>query len=153
MPSKPKRRTDAPLTPKPGIEPQKPLASVLPFLERHSLVLTAALILLGTIRIVSTYDVFSHTFDEPAHLACGMEWLDKGTYTWEPQHPPLARVATALGPYLLGVRSQGTPHRDINAMWDEGLAILFNGHRYDLTLAMARLGILPFFWVGCLVVY
>jgi len=35
----------------------------------------------------------------------------------------------------------------------EGAAILYRDHRYDLTLAMARLGILPFFWIACLVVY
>jgi hypothetical protein len=153
MPSKPKRRQDTLVKPKAEIEPRNIFAGVLPFLERRSLVLAAALILLGTIRIVATYDVFSHTFDEPAHVACGMEWLDKGTYTWEPQHPPLARVAAALGPYLSGIRSQGTPHTNIYSMTAEGLDILFSGHRYDRTLALARLGILPFFWVGCMVVY
>jgi hypothetical protein len=154
MPSKPKRRPEALVTPKPGIEPRKPPVGILPFLERHSVVLTLALILLGTIRIAATYTVFSHTADEPAHLACGMEWLDQGVYTWEPQHPPLARVAAALGPYLMGVRSQGTPHTNIYFMTAEGLAILFNRSRsYDVTLAAARLGMLPFFWVGCLVVY
>jgi hypothetical protein len=163
MPSKPKKRRDAfPSPAQPGAPPKPPL-EILPFLERHSRILIAALILLGTIRIAATYTVFSHTFDEPAHLACGMEWLDKGVYRWEPQHPPLARVAAALGPYLLGVRSQNTPNRDIYSMTFEGLAILFNGqgrsgqgyseHNYDLTLALARLGVLPFFWIGCLVVY
>jgi len=29
-----------------------------------------------------------------------MEWLDKGAYTYEAEHPPLAPVAVALGPYL-----------------------------------------------------
>ena len=176
MPSKPKKRRDAfpnparpaaPSADRPAA-PQKPPLEILPFLERHSRVLIAALILLGTIRIVATYTVFSHTFDEPAHLACGMEWLDKGVYRWEPQHPPLARVAAALGPYLAGVRSQNTPNRDIYSMTFEGLAILFGGEghsgqsqsgqghseqSYDRTLALARLGILPFFWIGCLAVY
>jgi hypothetical protein len=137
------------------VAPSKPRLEILPFLERHSRALMVALILLGTIRIVATYTVFSHTFDEPAHLACGMEWLDKGVYRWEPQHPPLARVAAAMVPYLMGVRSQNTPNRDIYSMTFEGLAILFHGggHAYDATLAFARLGILPFFWIGCLVVY
>src|SRR5207248_6982316 len=104
-------------------------------------------------RIIATYTVFNHTADEPAHVACGMEWLDQGVYRWEAQHPPLARVAAALGPYLLGVRSQGTA-RDISfAMFREGAAIFSYGHRYDLTLAVARAGILPFFWVACLVTY
>ena len=112
-----------------------------------------ALLLLGTIRIVSTYSVFSYTFDEPAHLACGMEWLDKGVYTWEPQHPPLARVAASLGPYLMGIRSQNTPRTDIFSMTYEGLGVLFNNGRYDEAIGLARLGILPFYWIGCLTVY
>ncbi len=125
----------------------------LPFLERNSLYLVIALLVVGTVRIVSTYSVFSYTFDEPAHLACGMEWLDKGVYTWEPQHPPLARVAGALGPYLAGLRSQNTPRVDIYSMTSEGLGILFNGGRYDEAIVLARLGILPFYWIGCLTVY
>ena len=112
-----------------------------------------ALVLVASIRIIATYTVFSHTYDEPAHIACGMEWLDKGVYQWEPQHPPLARVATALGPYLLGTRCQNTPNVDLASMTKEGLAILYYGHHYDLTLELARLGVLPFFWIACLVVY
>ena len=68
------------------------------FLERYGGILTVALVLIASLRIAATYTVFSHTSDEIAHVACGMEWLAKGIYTWEPQHPPLARVAIALGP-------------------------------------------------------
>src|SRR5438270_10797597 len=74
-------------------------------LERRAAVVAIAAVLFATVRIVATYPVFSHTTDEPAHIAAGMEWLQRGTYTWEPQHPPLARVAAARGPYLLGRRS------------------------------------------------
>ena len=81
--------------------------SVLSFLERHSLTIAIALTIIASVRIVATYRVFNHTFDEPIHVACGMEWLDKGAYTCEPQHPPLARVAAAAGAYLSGIRSQG----------------------------------------------
>ena len=109
--------------------------------------------LFASARIVSTYTVFNHTTDEPAHIACGMEWLDKGTYTLEAQHPPLARVAAAIGPYLLGARTVYTPQTERDWLQRDGAAILYHGHRYDLTLALSRLGILPFFWVGCLVVY
>jgi hypothetical protein len=128
-------------------------ARSLAFLERRSLAISLALVLLASIRIVTTYTVFNRTLDEPAHIACGMEWLDKGVYRWEPQHPPLARVAAALGPYLLGVRSQGTVKRSLFSMTYEGIAILDRDQHYDLTLALARLGILPFFWIACLVVY
>jgi 4-amino-4-deoxy-L-arabinose transferase-like glycosyltransferase len=125
----------------------------LAFLDRRARPLALALVLVATLRIVSTYPVFSHTYDEPAHIACGMEWLDRGVYTWEPQHPPLARVAAALGPYLLGIRSQATPRKNDMSMSYEGLAILYHGDRYDLVLARARLGILPFFWIACAAVY
>jgi hypothetical protein len=123
------------------------------FLERHARAIAILLTLLASVRIVSTYTVFNHTFDEPIHLACGMEWLDKGTYTCEPQHPPLARAAAALGPYLTGIRSQGVATRDIHSQPLEGLAILYSGGHYDRTLAAARFGILPFFWIACAVVY
>ena len=82
-----------------------------------------------------------------------MQWLDKHSYTYEPQHPPLARLAAAMGPYLLGIRSQGTPGTGLEAESLEGAKILYRDHHYDLTLALSRLGILPFFWVACLVVY
>ncbi len=132
--------------------PAKPI-EILPFLERHALALIIALLLIGTVRIVATYNVFSYTFDEPAHLACGMEWLDKGVYTWEPQHPPLARVAGSLGPYMMGIRSQNTQRLNIFSMTMEGLGILFNNTRHDEVLFTARLGILPFYLIGCLAVY
>jgi len=64
----------------------------------------AALLVIAVVRIVSTYFVFPQAYDEPAHVVCGMEWLDNGTFTLEPLHPPLPRVAAALGPYLAGIR-------------------------------------------------
>ena len=95
---------------------------------------------LGTLPIIGTYTVFSHTTDEPAHIAAGMELLDRGAFTYEQQHPPLARLAVALGPYLLGARSHGASY-----ITDEGLAILYTSDDYLQTLRAARLGVLPFF--------
>jgi hypothetical protein len=46
----------------------------------------------------------SHTFDEPHHLATGMEWWQFGTYRWWTENPPLPKVVTALLPYLSGMR-------------------------------------------------
>src|SRR4051794_28952083 len=104
--------------------------------------------LAGVLRIVSTYRVFNQTWDEPAHVAAGMEWLDRGRYTYEPLHPPLARVASALGPRLLGIRSAGQEN-----VWLEGNAILYAGGRYDRNLALARLGTLPWFLLAVMVVF
>jgi hypothetical protein len=134
-----------------------PAPPALEFLGRHARIIAFAAVLLATARIVATYQVFNHTFDEPAHIATGMEWLDKKSYTWEPQHPPLARVAAALGPYLLGRHTHQLPPKVITDPKDnlehEGIAILYEGHQYDRTLAAARAGILPFLWVACAVVY
>jgi hypothetical protein len=128
--------------------------ALLAWLGRRHLQISLFLILFASLRIVATYPVFNHTSDEPNHIACGMEWLDKGRYTYETQHPPLARVASALGPFLLGVRSQAAvvTHDSLEVV-REGLAILYFGQHYDLTLTAARLGILPFFWIACLVTY
>jgi hypothetical protein len=102
----------------------------------------------GVARIVATYPIFNQTWDEPAHIAAGMEWLDRGTYTYEPLHPPLGRVLTALGPRLVGIRSG--VHESV---WLEGNSILHAGDRYDRNLALARLGVLPFFLLASVVVF
>jgi len=90
--------------------------------------------------IVSTYDVFNNMYDEPAHLAAGMEWISRGTYTLEPQHPPLNRVSAAILPWLAGERSKGNTH-----MYTEGRLLLGQGEHYGRILTLARLGELPFF--------
>ena len=104
-------------------------------------------IAVGVARILGTYQVFSETYDEGVHIAAGMELLDKGTFTYEPKHPPLSRVAVALGPYLSGIRSQGVPN-----IWGEGRAII-HAENADRTLFLARLGVLPFFALAAWLVW
>lgn len=96
--------------------------------------------LIATVSIVLTYPVLNNMYDEPAHIAAGMEWLDRGTFTLERQQPPLSRVASALLPWLDGARSTGNTH-----MFSEGRAILGRGDHYWRVLTLARLGQLPFF--------
>jgi len=105
------------------------------------------LIAIAVGRIALTYQVFTQTYDEPLHIACGMRWL-YGTFTSCLEHPPLARVAVALPLYLDGVR----PSR-LEARTDEGNAILHNRNTYMRTLTLARLGILPFFVIASVVVW
>lgn len=102
--------------------------------------LIAVIIGISAISVLSTYRVLSHTYDEPAHLAAGIEFLDRGTFSYEQQHPPLARLAVAIGPYLLGARAHGK-----SEIFDEGLAILYGTGDYVATLSAARVGVLPFF--------
>jgi 4-amino-4-deoxy-L-arabinose transferase-like glycosyltransferase len=118
------------------------------FIKRYAVWLTIAFVLLATGRIIATYNTFSYVFDEPAHIACGMEWLERHTYTYETQHPPLTRVMAALLPRLSGAHGWKQASE-----WDEGLAILSGQGHMDRTLALARMGTLGFFWLLCWVTY
>jgi hypothetical protein len=102
----------------------------------------ATLILAITLLVASTWGAYGATWDEPEHLAAGMELLDHGGYEYDLQHPPLGRLMIALGPWLAGAHWHGKPPPDGRA---EGLAILHDAMPgYDRTLTLARLGVLPF---------
>ena len=106
-----------------------------------------ALSVAAVVAVVSTYFVFSQTSDEPAHIACGMEWLSRGTYTYDgAQHPPLTRVLAALGPFARGARTHGFVDERY-----EGDVLLNAGAEYRLRLNLARLGELPFLILLCAV--
>ncbi|HEV8680618.1 MAG TPA: glycosyltransferase family 39 protein [Stellaceae bacterium] len=96
----------------------------------------------GVARIAATYPVLSATFDEPAHIAAGMQLLDRGDFTYEPLHPPLARVAAALGPWFAGYRAQNS-----GDLWIEGQRMFYgrDGRPDTGVVTLARFGILPFF--------
>ena len=116
--------------------------------ELAAVILSLISVLLTSVLIVRADTAYNQTYDEGAHIACGMEWLTHGTYTYETLHPPLGRVATAIVPYLFGARSQ-----DRRIMAEEGTAILDLNGRYVHNLLLSRLGMLPFFWLTCLLAY
>ncbi len=126
-----------------------------PLSFRCALLITFVFCAFGIALIVANYGRYSQAQDDPAHILCGMEWLDKGTYTLEPLHPPLARVAVALGPYLAGLRLpalQGA-NQDTGKLFLAGNRILQADGKYKRNLNLARLGELPFFVVGVFVVF
>lgn len=92
-----------------------------------------------------SWRVYSNTWDEPEHLAAGVELLDRGKYEYDTEHPPLGRVLLALGPWLAGARSFGTPPPEGTG---EGVDILYSGGHYWRFLTLARLGTLP--WLALL---
>ena len=103
-------------------------------------------------RVIATYPRFCQTFDEPVHIAMGLEWLDRGSYTLELQHPPLARVFDALllrGRYPAGAIRLTDPQLPVRV----GNAILDGGEAYQGNLTLARLGVLPFLFLGSLIVF
>jgi len=88
-----------------------------------------------------SWRVYSNTWDEPEHLAAGVELLDRGRYEYDTEHPPLGRVFLALGPWLAGAHSFATPPPEGTL---EGVDILYSGGHYWRYLTLARLGALPF---------
>jgi Dolichyl-phosphate-mannose-protein mannosyltransferase len=115
--------------------------SAAPVASPLTRVALALLILAACLLAASTWRIYSNTWDEPEHLAAGIELLDKGRYEYDTEHPPIVRALMALGPYLAGARSFGTPPPD---GVQEGVDILYTGGHYDLYLTLARLGTLPF---------
>jgi hypothetical protein len=106
------------------------------------------IILLASLRIASTYTELTHTIDEPVHLACGLEWWVEHKYTFELQHPPLARIAAAFGPWMLGA-----PYLNKEDTAVRNPAILYESASYSRTLASARAGELPFFILAAVIVW
>lgn len=115
---------------------------------RWQIAAAVCITVLAVVRIVSTYHEFSQTMDEPAHVATGLQLLQDHVYKLESQHPPLSRVAVALGPWLFGSRMP-----EEGEMMERGNDILYAKQNHWRTLILARLGVLPFFILGCVVVW
>jgi hypothetical protein len=92
--------------------------------------------------------VFNNTFDEPAHVTGGLEWLEEGTVTQDVMHAPLARALVALGPSVDGARFR-TPEGDPVPE----AAVLYEGGDYFHRLTLARIAVLPFFLIAIWVVW
>ncbi|HXH40475.1 MAG TPA: glycosyltransferase family 39 protein, partial [Thermoanaerobaculia bacterium] len=110
---------------------------------------------LAVARVMATYPHFSQTFDEPVHVAMGLEWLDRGTYTLELQHPPLARVFDAL---VLRIDGQHYPPgpivlTDPAAPIRKGNAIFGGPDDYQRNLTLARIGVLPWLLLAAFIVF
>ena len=124
-----------------------------------SLAASIAVVFACVLAIVSTYDHVSQTWDEPNHIATGLEWLQDGTYSMWTENPPLARVPLALGPYYSGARlpKEGRSKTDIETGNSHpiplGNAVLYENGDYQRQLALARVGTLPFFLLAAAVLW
>jgi hypothetical protein len=111
---------------------------------------------IGVARIASTYTVFNGAYDEPFHIANGMEWLQQGTFTNQYRHPPLAGIVSAFGPFIHGLRSPRRwkpAEQGESVIFEEGNEILYSKNDYWLSLTLARIGTLPFFVLACVVTF
>jgi hypothetical protein len=118
-----------------------------------SLAIVGLLICLAILRISLTYGS-SQAYDEPCHVAAGLEWLQKHTYTLDPVHPPLSRIAIGLPVLLGGARYPEIAPADTSNNYNVvGNSILYGSSQYLRNLRLARIGVLPFFVLAVLVVY
>ena len=110
---------------------------------------------LAVARVTATYTHFSQTYDEPVHVAMGLEWLDRGTYTLELQHPPLARIFDAIALRIAGEHYPPGPIvlTDPAAPIRKGNAILGGPDDYQRNLTLARIGVLPWLLLAAFVVF
>lgn len=121
--------------------------------DRVHILLATLLALIAVVRIGFTYSHTAQAFDEPCHAGAGMELLDKGTYTLDPVHPPLARIAIGLPLYFAGERLPKLPSPESENYNFVGNALLNDSGHYMRNLVLARVGVLPFFLFGCVLVF
>jgi hypothetical protein len=116
---------------------------------------TSLFVALAVARVTATYSHFSQTYDEPVHVAMGLEWLDRGTYTLELQHPPLARVFDAIALRIAGEHYPPGPIvlTDPAAPIRKGNAIFGGPDDYQRNLTLARIGVLPWLLLAAFVVF
>lgn len=105
------------------------------------------IVLVGVARIVATYSALVHTIDEPIQIACGLEWLDQHNFTFDKQHPPLPRIAAAIGAKLAGVKLLNKDSATNSHL------MLYEAPSYERAIAWSRAGELPFFVLGAAAVW
>ncbi len=104
-------------------------------MRRERLLLTLLLAVFAG-RIALTYRVFNDTTDESFHISAGVEYLERGYYELEAQHPPLGRLVVAALPYGLAELRLG----DAYTIWNGGAWQRRELPYYWLTLTLARMG-------------
>jgi hypothetical protein len=106
--------------------------------------LTVGFVVAAVAWTVGSAASLSHTFDEPHHLATGLEWWQFGTYRWWTENPPLPKLVTAFIPYLAGMRLPARPTSLDPRPWLPGIELLDAAPSYERALMLARLGTVSF---------
>lgn len=122
--------------------------------KTYGAIVAVFLVLLGVVRILVSYPSTAQVFDEPCHVAAALEFLDRGKYTLDAIHPPLARIAIGIPLYVVGERyptsGPGASSDNYNVV---GNSILYDSGHYARNLFLARAGVLPFFMFASLIVF
>jgi hypothetical protein len=106
--------------------------------------LTLLVVAAAVIWTIRSSRALSHTFDEPHHLATGLEWWQAKSYRWWTENPPLPKIAVAMGPHFAGLRLPDRSVWEKTHPWAVGIDLLYKDGNYEKWLRLARLGTLPF---------
>ncbi|MGA8808675.1 MAG: glycosyltransferase family 39 protein [Thermoanaerobaculia bacterium] len=110
--------------------------------------IAALLIVVGAIRMASTFRVFSATSDEATHIGAGLEIYQYHRYLFQRENPPLPRLVLAIAPYLGGMRY------DDRGNFPEQIHSIFYGHGdYRANLVRARVGNIVFFVIAAVALF
>ena len=102
--------------------------------------------MVGTSCIAATYWRLSHSWDEPTHVAAGLEVLQDGRYTYQTENPPLSRLTIAVWPWLAGARVPEANGELVLSPYAAGDGIFQRNRDYIRNVTQARLGTLPWYW-------
>ena len=108
----------------------------------------ALLIAIGTIRMATTFRVFSATNDEATHIGAGLELFEYHRYWILPENPPPPRVILAAAPWLGGMRfnPRGT-------FTDQIHSVFYDHGEYRANLFRARVGTIVFFVIAAIALF
>lgn len=101
--------------------------------------IACALVLLAAAAALQSSNHLIAAYDEPVHIATGLQWWASHRFSYEPLTPPLARMVVAFLPWLDGLQPQGAPGH-----WQEARAVLAAAPDPARTLLLARAGTLLF---------
>lgn len=123
--------------------------------NRKYILLVAGLVFIAGFRVALSYRDTAQGFDEPCHVAAAIELLDRHSYTLDPVHPPLARLAIGIPLYIAGERfpqfkSDEGASADYNVV---GNRILYDNGKYLRNLVLARVGMLPFLIAASIMIF
>jgi len=116
--------------------------------RRAAGLILGALLAVQAVRVALTWREFSATIDESGHIGSGVGLYQWRTFVIDSVHPPLARYALGLPPYLAGIRLPPA-----EKLWDSGQAVLQDAGSYWKALTLGRMGNLVFLPVVLYYVY
>ena len=106
--------------------------------------------------ITATYPEFNATFDEPYHIAAGLQAYQEARFSVGAEQPPLARWLIAWLPHRFGIEYRGVVHRSAgfeDELFHLSRSVMEEQGEYWTTLARARAGVLLFVPVMIFFVY